>query len=69
MAGYITDTVMSIKKYIILCSAGAILTTYLLPLTVHNMLGASISVMLLTLFAYPLTYLADTCLLYTSRCV
>ncbi len=60
VAGYITDTFMSIKKYIILCSAGAILTTYLLPLTVHNMLGASISVMLLTLFAYPLTYLADT---------
>lgn len=60
VAGYITDTFLSIKKYIILCSVGAILTTYLLPLTVHNMLGASVSVMLLTLFAYPLTYLADT---------
>lgn len=60
IAGYITDTFISTKKYIMLASCATMATTWLLPLTVQNHLLATISIMILSAFATPISFLADS---------
>lgn len=60
IAGYITDTFITIKKYLIFAGIGAMATTFLLPLTVDHHLLAALSIMLVALFVNPSTFLADT---------
>lgn len=60
IAGYLTDTFITIKKYLVLVSIGAIATTFLLPLTASTPILAGLSIMIVALFTCPSTYLADT---------
>lgn len=60
ISGYLTDTFITIKKYLIFTSIAAIAFTFALPLTVSNPILAAISVMLMAALVNPSAFLADT---------
>lgn len=61
VAGYITDTFLTVRKYLILASVGTIVTTFLLPFLIQQPLAiVLLAIVPVALFAQPATFLADT---------
>ncbi len=61
LCGYITDTFLSVKKFLILCSVGTILTIFILPAIVeHSFMVVILSVLPIALLYQSMTFLADS---------
>lgn len=60
LVGYITDTFLSMKKYLVLTCLGAIATTCLLPLLADSFPLAVLSAFIYFLFSTPISHLMDT---------
>lgn len=61
IAGYITDTFLTVRKYLIVASIGTIATTFLLPVLIEqSLLIVLLAIVPVALFSQPATFLADT---------
>lgn len=60
LAGYLTDTYITIKKYLVIASIAAIVFTFSLPLTVQMPVLAACCAFLMSAIINPCAFLADT---------
>lgn len=60
VAGYITDTFLPMKSYLILSCIGSLLTVFLFPLWIGTIWGVGVAVFLFSLFFVPVSFLVDS---------